>query len=88
MTTNKAPIERLRDGWITASIWRNSGEKGVYYSVQITREYRTADGFSDTTRFRSRDLPVLSILAERAYVRIQELRAADKAANAEPEAAK
>lgn len=38
------PVEKFKCSSITASIWKNEGEKGAFYNVTITRSYKTADG--------------------------------------------
>lgn len=38
------PVEKFTCSSITASIWKNEGEKGAFYTVTITRSYKTADG--------------------------------------------
>ena len=39
------PVEKFTCSSITASIWKNEGEKGTFYNVTITRSYKTADGW-------------------------------------------
>ena len=38
-TTNK-PIDKIRFGAVTATIWQNDGEKGPWYNVTLSRVYR------------------------------------------------
>jgi hypothetical protein len=40
-----SPAHKLKIGNLTAVIWRNLGERGNWYSVQLTRGYRTDDGW-------------------------------------------
>lgn len=70
---------QIRDGALSASIWKNIGDKGDFYSVTFGRTYtddneqpQTADSFSGA------DLLRIGHLAGKAYDRINELRAKDK----------
>lgn len=74
------PIQTLRDGAISASIWKNEGSNGAFYSVTFGRTYtddaekpQTADSFS------SSDILKVQRIAGKAYDRINELRQSDKA---------
>jgi len=61
---------------ITASIWRNSTEKGDYFSTTFERRYQDRDGnWKSTTAYAVDDLLALAKAAELAYVRSLELRA-------------
>lgn len=73
------PIDTLRDGSLKATIWKNSGEKGDFYSVNITRTYKDeADNYHDSDSFTGVQLLRVAHLATRAYDRIGELRALDR----------
>ena len=73
------PVEKLRIGSVTATIWRNTSDKGAtYYTITILRAYRTKDGWKDTASFRPRDLPVITQLTDLASRRIIELQAASE----------
>lgn len=68
------PAETIRDGAIKATIWANSGEKGVFYSVEFSRTYKDAtEQYQDATSFAGTDLLKVSRLAAIAYDRIREL---------------
>jgi hypothetical protein len=41
MTTS--PAHKIRIGALQATIWRNSGTNGAWYSVQLTRSYKASD---------------------------------------------
>lgn len=82
MTTEnekKLPAETLRDGAIKATIWKNEGEKGPWYSVEISRTYKKPDSeeFSDSNSYSGADLLKVSQLALKAYEHINELKKAD-----------
>ncbi len=65
------PAKTFRVGGVTASIWINDVDKdGVQVklpSIRITRTYRDADGFKETSRFGVSDLPKLRLVAAKAY---------------------
>ena len=73
------PIQTLRDGALSASIWKNEAENGAFYSVTFGRTYtddneqpHSADSFSGA------DLLRIGHLSGKAYDRINELRSKDK----------
>ena len=37
------PIDKIRDGKISASIWKNQSDKGVFFSVTFERVYTGED---------------------------------------------
>lgn len=75
------PIDKLRLGAITLTIWRNTSESGaIFYATTILRAYRTQEGWKDTASFQPRDLPVVTRLCDLASKRIMELQAEDRAA--------
>lgn len=76
--TNSKPVETIRDGAIKASIWRNQGEKGPFYSVRITRTYTDEAGtYHDSDRFSGSELLRVARIAGKAYDRVAALRATD-----------
>lgn len=75
------PIDTLRDGSLKAMIWKNHGEKGNFFTVTITRTYKDdAGNYHDSDSFSGTQLLQMRHLAGRAYDRVNELRAADRAA--------
>ena len=78
MTNNqpkRKPAFTLRDGTLKATIWKNDGQKGPWFSVDFTRGYRTDDGWNDTNSIRGDDLLKLAFLAQEAYAKHLELKA-------------
>ncbi len=76
--TNK-PVQTLRDGNIKATLWRNEGDKGPFYSVQFIRTYKDSeDNYQDTDSFTNGDLLKLSRLGVRVYDAIAKLRVDDQ----------
>lgn len=76
----KKPAAEIRDGAIKAAIWPNSSEKGVFYSVTITRTYKNGDEFKDANSFSGTDLLKASRILALAYDQVRDLEAADREA--------
>lgn len=66
--SNTPPAGTLRDGNLKATIWKNEGEKGPYFSTTFSRSYRDEEGnYRDTDSFSSADLLRVSELARQAH---------------------
>ena len=82
----KKPYATLRDGAIKAVIWKNSGEKGDFYSVDFSRTYKDdQDEYRDSSSFSGTDLLKVNRLSLKAYDVISEARAEDRTGNASEE---
>ena len=77
--SNQKPIDTIRDGALKATIWKNAAEKGHFYSVDFSRTYKDGETFKDSHSFSGSEPLQIARLANLAYDRIAELRAADKA---------
>jgi hypothetical protein len=79
MTKNK-PETTLRDGTLSATIWRNDGKNGsAFYSVQLNRRYQDQQGnWQDSDRFSGAELLRIARLATQAYETIDGLRQRDR----------
>ncbi len=78
-TQNQPPFKTLRDGALKASIWKNTGKKGAFYSVLFSRTYKDDQGnLKDTDSFSNAELLRLANLATRTHNQIREFREADK----------
>jgi len=63
-----APAHKLRISNISAIIWRNSGDKGPWYSVQIKRSYKNGDDvWRDTDALADDDLLPAAKLLDLAH---------------------
>ncbi len=73
-TTKQAnkPANEIRCGAIRCTIWRNASEKGDWFSVNITRSYKSGDEWKETTQFSRDDLPVVSKLCDLAFAWIHQ----------------
>ena len=69
-----APVDKIWEGKLKASIWRNEGERGAFFSATFARTYKDQDGqLRDTQSFGSDDLLRLSELARQAHHRTNDL---------------
>ena len=85
-TTGNRPANTLRDRGLKATIWRNRGESGPFYTAEFSRSFRNAAGdWCDSTSFGAEGLLKLSLLAQQTYLRIRELEQADRDAETSPD---
>lgn len=83
--TNK-PADNIRDGALKATIWKNDGESGSFYTVQFSRTYTDSrGGLRDADSFSGPELLRIAHLAQKAYDRTRELRSEDSAEETQPE---
>lgn len=78
------PVMRFRSGAVSATVWEHKRKDGVTYpSVKLTRSYRDkkTQEWKETSDFTVHDLPVVAILARKAF----EALALDHAACGHPE---
>lgn len=87
MTNSKpTPIDRIRVGYVTAAIWRNTSDDGKHhYSFSLDRSYKAQDGkWNSTSSFGLGDALVAAKVCNLADTRIRKLYDADHAeSNAE-----
>jgi hypothetical protein len=62
-----SPAHKIRIGNLHATIWRNPGEKGSWYSVNISRSYKVEDGWRETDNLGYEDLLPAAKLADLAH---------------------
>ena len=78
-STTNTPVQRLTDGKLKATIWRNSTKEGFRYSVQLNRIYEDKNGtLQNTDSFSGSELLRIARLAQIAYDEIQIHREEDK----------
>ena len=62
------PYGTLRDGGLKATLWQRTGEKGPFYTVELSRTYTDADGkFRDGHSYTGSELLRIARLAEIDY---------------------
>ena len=71
------PADTLRDGLIKAVIWENAKQDTgeIFHSIDLTRSYKKDGQWKETNSFSGAELLRVANLSQRAYNRIQELRA-------------
>lgn len=81
------PAHKIRNGCLAVTIWRNSSDKGTWYSVIPTRSYRQGeDTWRQTDSLNSDDLLPMGKLLDQAHSWIVAQKAADaKARKAQQE---
>ncbi len=65
---NQQPERKFKAGAISATIWKNSSEKGEYSSIQLDRVYKDKDNnWKRTNSFNENDLPKAIFVLNKAY---------------------
>ncbi|HYV35107.1 MAG TPA: hypothetical protein VE988_05350 [Gemmataceae bacterium] len=83
------PAHKIRDGALQVTIWRNTGDKGNWYSVVPTRSYKPDDGdWQETDSLNGDDCLAMAELIREAYAWIKVQRRAESKARREAEKAK
>jgi hypothetical protein len=76
------PAHKIRCGALAVVIWRNSGEKGTYYTINPTRSYRSGDEtWKETDSLNFDDLLTMAKLFDLAHTWIMHQRQADSKAS-------
>jgi len=73
--TKNPPAGKVRVGLITASIWENKTEKGIFHNVTFERRYRDAEkNWKSSHSYNAEDLLSLAKAADLAHTKIVEAR--------------
>jgi hypothetical protein len=76
--TSQKPVTTIRDGRISASVWKNEGETNTFYAVTFSRVYTDAEGkLQNSTSFSGTELLKLARLAAKTYDELAILRVDD-----------
>lgn len=73
-----SPAHKIRIGSLQATIWRNAGDKGNWYSVQLTRGYKVDEGWRETDNLGFDDLLAAAKLLDQAHTWITHQLEADR----------
>jgi hypothetical protein len=66
--TKNRPVHEVRFGRLKATIWKNEGDKGPWYSVSLSRSFQDANGQWQTTQsFGARDLLEVAKLCDMSH---------------------
>ncbi len=61
------PVQKIRHGAVSASIWRQETRKGPMFNVTFQRSYRSGETWGHSASFGQRDLLVVGLIAARAF---------------------
>jgi len=82
------PAHKIRNGVLQVTIWRNSGEKGSWYSVIPSRGYKQGeDDWKETDSLNFDDLLAMAKLLDLAHTWIMHQQQADTKARKESQQA-
>jgi hypothetical protein len=65
--TREKPMHKIRYGNISAAIWSNVGESGIFHSVTFHRSFKDGERWRESRSFNERDLPNLTKVAADAH---------------------
>ena len=73
---NVPPVDKVRFGGVTASIYANEVKDMPIplYKVTISRTYTMKGEFKTVTSFRQEDVPYLTYVLNEAWVRIEQMK--------------
>lgn len=72
------PAHKIRTGALQATIWRNLAEKGNWYSVKLTRGFKTDEGWRETDNMGFEDLLAAAKLLDLAHTWVMHQLDADR----------
>jgi hypothetical protein len=76
-----SPAHKIRIGNLSATIWRNNSDKGVWYSVNPSRSYKKVDdAWRETDSLGFDDLLTMAKLLDQAHSWIASQMQADSKA--------
>ena len=69
---NDKPVETLRDGALKATIWRNQGKDGDFYTTTLSRTYQDKETgqYRDSHSFASNEMLRVAELSRRSHNRV------------------
>jgi hypothetical protein len=83
-----SPAIKFRDGTLQVTVWRNTGDRGTYYTVNPTRSYKNGDdAWKETDSLGQDDLLAMAELLREAYAWIRNQKRADSKARKESQQA-
>ena len=64
--SGNAPVKKLRVGYVTASIWKNTTDGRDYFSVDVARTYKEGEELKNTSSLSHSDLLIAANLLQRS----------------------
>jgi hypothetical protein len=80
MSDKAKPAHKIRYRDITVTIWKNSNDKGSWYSATPSRAYKQGDDWRDSESFGCDDLLLLARLLDEAHSWIRNAEQAERKA--------
>jgi hypothetical protein len=81
------PDHKIRFGNLQVTIWRNTSEKGPWYSAVPCRSYKKGDAWAESDSLGSDDLLIMAELLRQAFAWIaRQMQADTKSRKAREEA--
>jgi hypothetical protein len=77
-SSNNGPAHRIPISNLQATIWRNLGENGNWYTVKLTRGFKSDEGWCDTDNLGYDDLLAAAKLLDQAHTWIGHQLEADR----------
>ena len=74
---SNGPAHKIRIGSLQATIWRNLAERGNWYSVKLTRGFKTDEGWRETDNLGYEDLLPAAKLLDQAHTWIMHALTSD-----------
>ena len=74
---SNGPAHKIRIGSLQATIWRNLAERGNWYSVKLTRGFKTEEGWRETENLGFEDLLPAAKLLDMSHTWILHQLASD-----------
>lgn len=69
------PVETFRDSKLKASVWRNEGKEGPYYTVTLAKTYEDRNGrLQDSHSFTGGELLRVAELAREAHSFVRDIK--------------
>jgi hypothetical protein len=85
---SNTPAHKLQDGALRVTIWRNTSDKGTFYTATPSRGYKSGDdAWKETDSLNNDDILAMAELLREAYAWIRNQRRADAKARKEQAAA-
>ena len=73
-----SPAHKIRIANLQATIWRNSGQNGSWYSVNLSRGFKTDEGWRETDSLGYEDLLPAAKLLDMAHSWVMHQLEADR----------
>ena len=70
--TNKKPIKKFKSDAVEGAIWRNQKNGKTRYCIDLSKSYKTDDGYKSTKVFLQKDLTSIVKIASHAFSWIKE----------------